>query len=146
MQKKQKSILGILIALVIIFVWIVCAMTIPPLQEALQGQIFVWLVILGGGGSYTILGIVLIVLTIKQKIKGKLKAFLLLTGISSTGFLIGTVGHNMLYALGTVVEHIKILYYLTEGLSAIFFFIAIPLAPIGFLVGVVGSIILFIKK
>jgi len=56
-----------------------------------------------------LLGIVLIILTIKQKIKGKLKFFLLLTGISSSGFLVSVLLHNFLYGLGVITGHITIL-------------------------------------
>lgn len=92
---------------------------------------------------FFLLGMILIILTLKLKIKDKLKVFLLLTGISSAGFLIGVILHNLLYALGIVFEHIVVLKYLMEILHVIFFFIAVPICPIGFLIGAIGSIILF---
>ena len=95
---------------------------------------------------FFLLGIVLIVLTLKLKIKGLLKKFLILTGISAAGVLAGSVLHNFLYALAVLTEHITLLHYLFEFLHAAFFIIAVLLCPIGFLVGAIGGIVLFIKK
>lgn len=95
---------------------------------------------------FFLLGGILIILTLKSKVEGKLKVFLLLTGLSSMGFLIGVILHNLLYALSILLEHIIVLKYLMEILHVTFFFISVPLSPIGFLVGAIGSIILFRKR
>jgi len=92
------------------------------------------------------LGILLLVLTLKNKIERKLKKFLLLTGASATGFFVFVFLHNVFYALGKITGHILIINYLMEALHVIFFIIAIFICPIGFLVGIAGSIVLFIKK
>ena len=81
----------------------------------------------------------------KQKVEGALKKFLLLTGASSTGFFGSIFLHNAFYALGTITSQIIALNYLVKALEVAFFFIAIA-CPVGFLIGVIGSIALFVKR
>ena len=79
------------------------------------------------------LGITLIVLTIKKKIEGKLKGFLLLTGASAAGLPVSGVLHNMVSGLFNIEE-------------AFFFTLATIVCPVAFLVGAVGTIILIVKN
>jgi len=102
-----------------------------------------FLIILGivglGGG-------VLLVLVKKSKIAGGLRKFLLLTGGSVVGFFACVLLHNFLYALAILTANITILHYLFEVLHVIFFLIAILLCPLGFLIGIIGSLFQFIKR
>jgi len=92
------------------------------------------------------LGIGLIFLTFKEKIKGKLKKFLILIGVSSSGVLISVLLHNFLYGL--------FIYLFGEGFwqkigfkdEPLFFFLAIIICPAGFLIGAGASAYLFFKK
>lgn len=95
---------------------------------------------------FFLLGIALIFFTLKEKVKGKLKKFLLLTGASATGFFVSVLLHNFLYALNIIFNHITILKYLTEILHIAFFFIAIIVCPMGFLIGIIGSLYYLNKK
>ena len=95
---------------------------------------------------FFLLGLALILSTLKQRITGKLKKFLLLTGASASGFFVSILLHNFIYALSTVTGHIIVLNYLVEALHMTFFFIAIIVCPIGFLVGIIGSALLLIKN
>jgi len=90
-------------------------------------------------------GIGLIILTLKKKIIGKLRLFLLLLGYSSAGFLLGVVFHNMLYALGTLIGDVAILDILINILGAAFFITAVIICPICQLIGIVGTLILWKK-
>lgn len=74
-----------------------------------------------------------IITTIKTKAGKKLKKFLLLTGISAVGFFIAALLHNIVSAIFDIEE-------------PVFFFIAIIVCPIGFLVGVLGTIALAVKN
>ena len=65
------------------------------------------------------------------------------TGISAVAPLVSTILHNLFYALSITFENFK---YLFEALHATFFIIAIIIAPIIFIAGVIGSIIFFNKK
>lgn len=144
-MKTKRIFVSIICALIFLCLLIFSGIFLAPQREVFPRTAFMVL-LFGGGGLFTILGIILTILTVKKKIKGKLKVFLLLTGISAPAFLVGTVSHNMLYALGTVVEHIKILHSLIGVVEAIFFLIAIPGSPLVFIVGVIGSLILLAKK
>jgi len=95
---------------------------------------------------FFIFGAVLIFLTLKLKTEKKLKVFLILTGASAVGFLVGVILHNFFYGLGMVTGHIIILKYVTEALHVAFFIIAILVCPIVFLIGAVGSMLMLIRK
>ena len=62
-----------------------------------------------------------------------LKKFLLVMGISAGVFVVSVLAHNAINAWFDIEE-------------AVFFSIAVFLAPAAFLVGAVGSIVLAIKK
>ena len=128
-------------ALVGIFGVIISIFVIPAVRELFKGPQFLLPFII-----FSILGGVLVFLTLKKKVKGKLKKFLILTGASAAGFFIGIFLHNFLYAAAVLTSHIVVLHYLFEVLHTIFFFIAVPLCPLGFLIGVVGSVVFFIKQ
>jgi len=94
-----------------------------------------------------IVGLVFLVQGIKlaliaRKEKGKLKLFLMLTGISAVAPLPFALLHNVFYGLAIAFENFKSLF---NALSAASFIIAIIVAPLIFIVGIVGSIILFKK-
>jgi hypothetical protein len=74
-----------------------------------------------------------------------LKKFLILTGASFVGFFISVVLHNFLYAATEITKEIAVLPYIFEALHILFFFLAVLVCPAGFLVGAVGSIVLFVK-
>ncbi|HBY56632.1 MAG TPA: hypothetical protein DEG96_02030 [Candidatus Atribacteria bacterium] len=93
-----------------------------------------------------VLSSILIGLTLVQKVERKLKKFLILTGASTAGFFICVLLHNIFYALSLVTSHITILSYLMKAFEVIFFLVAIFACPIGFLVGVIGSVVLLIKE
>ncbi len=79
------------------------------------------------------LGVTLLVLTVKTKAGGMLKKFLLLTGASAVGLPVFAILHNVVSGLFNTEE-------------PVFFIIAIIVCPIGFLVGVIGTIVLAIKS
>ena len=115
---------------------------IPPVRELFMGsELFLVPFIV-----FSLLGLALTFLTVREKIEGKLKKFLILVGVSSAGFFISVFLHNAFYALGIIASQIIVLRYLMEALNVAFFIIAIFLCPLSFLVGVVGSIVLFIKR
>jgi hypothetical protein len=81
------------------------------------------------GVILTGLGVTLLVLTAKAKMRIGLKKFLLLTEASFVGFPVFVILHNAVSALLNTEE-------------AVFFTLATILCPLGFLVGAVGSIVL----
>lgn len=98
------------------------------------------------GVVFTLLGTALIVLTAKEKVRGMLKKFLLLTGASAVGFFIFSLLHNVIY--GLFIHWFGVGFWDRIGLGdePFFFIMAVIVCPIGFLVGAVGSIVLAIKE
>ena len=124
------------------FVLILGQIFVPFVQEILKGTFLFLFPFL----TFFLLGIFLTILVKKGKIKGRLRKMLLLTGISSSGVFIGVLLHNFLYALTTITQHISLLSKLLEILHVIFFIFATIACPIGFIIGIVGSLLLFNKK
>ena len=130
---KEKLIWSIFWALVGVFV-IEIGMMFTPLPQS-GYAIFAGLGVLLG------LGVTLLVLAARAKLKKMLKAFLLLTGASAVGMPLFVVLHNAVYAL--------FIYFFGEGFwggiggdEPVFFIMAVFVSPIAFLVGAIGSIVL----
>jgi hypothetical protein len=90
---------------------------------------------------FSILGISLLVLTVKKKITGTIKKFLLLTGASAVGLPVFVILHNLVTAMLISLLNIK-----TEFDEPVFFILAIIVCPLGFLVGAIGTIIQIFKS
>jgi len=125
-------------SLIITFILIIIYFLIP-FPSTIQRASFLLLAILGV--IFLVLGVMLIFISRKEK--GKLRLFLMSTGISAVAPLVSTILHNLFYALSITFENFK---YLFEALHATFFIIAMIIAPIVFIAGIIGSIILFNKK
>jgi hypothetical protein len=138
-MNRRLAIKIVFIALIVFFLLILSSIFG---LEFLHGKIFLPMI-----SIFFLLSIALIWLTIKSKkdFKKWPKRFLLLTGFSAAGFFVCVILHNFFYALGILTENILILYYLMEALHVVFFIIGTILCPIGFIVGAVGSTILFVK-
>ena len=138
----KKSLITTFWALMGMFIVILCQFFVPVFQELFRGS----LLFLSPFLIFSLLGGLLIFLTRKEKIEGKLKKLLILTGASAAGFFIFVLLHNVFYALGVIVSGIIILRYLAEILSVTSFLIATIVCPLGFLIGALGSIIIFVKR
>jgi lysylphosphatidylglycerol synthetase-like protein (DUF2156 family) len=140
-KKNRRILMTLFWVLVVVFVVAASFFLIPALRDFLGFPLMA-----ASGFAFLILGAALVFLTRGLKVKGRLRKFLILTGASSAGLFISVVLHNAFYALGTVVSHIAVLKYLVGFLEIVFFFVAVPICPVGFLVGAVGSIVMFLKK
>jgi len=129
-------------ALVGAFVVIASVFCIAAFIPAFKGSIFFWFLIISGA-TFTLLGAALIFFTVKERVEGTLKKFLLLTGASAAGVPLFSLLHNAVYAL---FIHFFGAEFWNGGDEPVFFIIAIFVCPLGFLVGAVGSIVLAIKK
>lgn len=71
---------------------------------------------------------------------------LLLTGASSVGILVSVLLHNVFY--GLFIRFFGVDFWDRIGITdePFFFFMAFVICPLGFIVGTVVSIILFIKR
>ncbi len=134
---KGKLIWSVFWALIGVFVIFISMIFIPPVSSLLFGEenptLMGYIFVSSGGVVLTGLGATLLVLTAKAKVRGILKKFLLLTEASFTGLLVFGILHNVVSALFNTEE-------------PVFFILAIIVCPVGFLVGVVGIIVLATKK
>ncbi len=128
-------------ALIGVFVLIVCFFFIEPFNDLFGGSVL----FLSPFIIFFLLGIALLVFTLREKAAGRLKAFFLLTAASAAGVFVFVLLHNGFYALATVGGHIPVLGPVLEFLHAAFFIIALIVCPLGFLTGVIGSIVLRIR-
>ncbi len=126
-------------ALVGVFLVIVCLFLIPAFRDLLRGPLLFLLPL----AVFSLLGGALIFFTVKERVRGILKKFLLLTGASSAGFFVFVLLHNFIYGL---FIHFFGAEFWNGGDEPFFFIMAIIVCPIGFLVGTVGSVVLFIKR
>ena len=127
-------------ALVGVFIVIVSQLFIPAFRDLLMGFLFIII----SGSIFLLLGVALIVLTVREKVGGTLKKFFLLTGASAIGIPVSILLHNAIYGL--------FIHFFGEGFwdriggdEPFFFIMATLVCPLGFLVGAVGSIVLGIK-
>ena len=120
---------------------IVSSMPIP----AFRGSMFLWFLTISGT-VFTLLGVALIFLTVKKKVGGMLKKFLILTGASAIGIPVSIFLHNAIY--GLFIHWFGAGFWDRIGLGdePVFFIMAILVCPVGFLVGAVGSMVLAIKR
>ena len=117
-------------ALVGTFVLILSMFFISPVREFFQGSLLFLLPFI----IFSLLGIVLIFFTIKEKIKGMLKKILILTGASALGFFVFAVLHNLFYGLEVATQQ-----PVFGLLHALFFIISVFICPLGFVIGTVSS-------
>ncbi len=94
---------------------------------------------------FFLLSIILIVFTFKKKVGGKLKKFLLLTGISPLVMVVSVILHNLVYGLLILFFGANFWERIGLGDEPFFFLLAIVICPIAFLIGLLGSVILLIK-
>ena len=90
-----------------------------------------------------IIGVALIIFTVKRVEKGLFKKFLLTMGASVTGLPIFALLHNVVYG---IFIHFFGKGFWNGGDEPFFFIMAIIICPLGFLVGAIGSIILTIRR
>jgi len=128
--------------MVVVFILIGCVFSIPVLRELILGFIF----IIVSGAVFLLLGVALIVFTIREKVEGMSKKFFLLTGASAVGFLVSILLHNALSGLFGNWFGDGFLAVGLMGEEPFFFILAVIVCPLGFAVGVVGSMFLAIRS
>ncbi|MFC1478891.1 hypothetical protein ACFL57_05485 [Candidatus Margulisiibacteriota bacterium] len=132
-MKNIFQIKPILYTLITIFILLLAFFLFLPFFMPANRTLFPLVAILGF--MFFILGIMLMFLAKKEK--GKLKVFLMLTGFGAIAPLAGSILHNLFYALSIAFTGLKTFF---EVLHAGFFILAILVAPVLFIAGIVGSI------
>jgi len=97
-------------------------------------------------GTFFLLGVVLIFLTIKERARGLQRKFLILSSASAIFFFVSVMLHNLFYGLAILTSNFTLLRYLMLCLNVVFFIVAVFVCPVLFLVGVIGNIALMLRK
>jgi len=137
----RKSLSITFWTLIAVFILILSQFFVPIISEFFKGSLLFLLPFV----VFSLLGALLVFLILKQDIQGKLRKYLLLTGISAISFFIFIFLHNIFYALAEISSNVTILKYLMKFLEGMFFIMATLICPLMFLIGAMGSIIIFIK-
>ncbi|MBU0476657.1 hypothetical protein KKB68_01435 [Patescibacteria group bacterium] len=136
----KRYLIPTFLALVGVFVAIIGIVLLPPVRDLLQGNL-----VIGIFGIFSLLGVALTFLAVRAKVEARLRKFLILTGASAIGFFISVLLHNLIYGLFIYLFGVDFWDKVGLGDEPFFFLIAVIVCPIGFLVGVVGSIVLLIR-
>lgn len=139
----MKKTIRIFYSLLAIFI-ILMSYIVIPFFLSIRQALFPFMAVLAV--IFFLLGLALVFFAWKLKIKGSLKKFLILTGVSASGFFVFAILHNFFYGFGIIAKDIIIIKYIMEALSVASFIIAVFVCPILFLIGAIGSIHLLIKK
>ncbi len=143
---KGKLSQPIFWALIVVFIVLIMSIFAPvAFVPAFRRGLFLWFLIISGA-AFFLLGVALIVLTVKEKVGGMAKKFFILTGASAVGLPVFVILHNVIY--GVFIHFFGADFWDRIGMGdePFFFFMAILVCPIGFLVGAIGSIVLAIKN
>ncbi len=142
---KRKLSWPIFWALIVVFIVLAINIFTPPeaFAPTFRRSLFLWVFFISGA-AFFLLGVALIVLTVKTKVAGMLKKFLILTGASAVGLPVFIALHNIVYALLTLWFGED--FWGASGDEPVFFILATMVCPIAFLVGAAGSIVLAIKN
>lgn len=137
----RKPLIITFYTLILFFLLILGEIFVEAIGELFKGSLFFLMPFI----IFSLLGTLLVFLVLKQDVQGKLRKYLLLTGVSATSFFIFVFLHNVFYGLGVMSRNIVLLKYLMEIFHVIFFIIALLVCPLIFLIGSIGSITIFIK-
>jgi hypothetical protein len=93
-----------------------------------------------------LLGLALLILAVRWKQRTLLRTFWILAGASTAGSALGSVLHNVFFALATLTGDWPVLNGTMEVLEVAFFLVATLVCPLAFLVGAVGAIVLLVRR
>jgi uncharacterized membrane protein len=114
---------------------------ISPVSKMVNMGIFM----LVTGIALLVLGGLLSFFTIKDKTRGLLKVFLILTGASAAGITVSVLLHNAVY--GLFIYWFGGDFWDRIGLpdEPVFFILGLVVCPLAFIVGTIGSIVVALK-
>jgi hypothetical protein len=141
-----KLIWSIFWALIGVFIVIVGFLFLPIHElEDFRVSSFLFPSMLSAAAVSLLLGVALIVFTLREKAEELLKVFFLLTAASAVGITAFAILHNVVY--GLFIHFFGEGFWSQVGLEdePFFFMMALFVCPLGFLVGAIGSIVLRIK-
>lgn len=134
-----KTIFWITVGFFVILIFSVTLIPFLFTQYALQ-------ILLAVAGVFGLLGLTLLILVTREDIERKFKVFLILTGASAIGIPVSIALHNLVYSLFIRFLGENFWERTTGGDEPVFFTLATIILPVVFIVGVIGSIILFLRR
>jgi len=137
----EKKVKIVFFLLAFVFVLLMGALFLPIMRGVLQGTPFLFLLFL-----VFLLGLLLLIFTLKFQKKGLLKKFLILTGISPLAMVGGSILHNLIYGIFIFFFGSNFWDRIGVGDEPFFFFIAVIIAPLGFLTGLIGVLLILVKN
>ena len=143
-NKKINNAVKIMFwVMVAIFIIVITGIFTPNLGDYISFEISFFVL----GGIAVLLGIAILILAARSGYDKIAKTFLILSGSSMAGILVGSLLHNLIY--GLVIEFgrgSKIIENVGGFTEAAFFIIGTIISPLGFIVGAIGTIVLIAKK
>ena len=130
-KMEGKPIRSVFWALIAVFILNMLMITLEPPS----GYVF-----FAGISMFFLLGAALLALTLRQKVEGKLRIFLLLTGASVVGMPVFILLHNLVYAAGIGLFGADV--WGAAGDEPFFFILALIVCPLGFIAGAAGTLVL----
>ena len=139
------SLLGSFILLLIVMQLLMQS----PIRESINvtmGIDFVPMLFFFSAAIFFLLGLTLLILTIKVELDKPLKKYLILTGASAVGIFISMLLHNLVY--GLFAQFFGEDFWQRTGLEdePFFFLLAVLICPIAYLAGTIGSIVLLKRR
>lgn len=134
----KKLVLPVFWTLVGVFVVIVIVMQVlmglPVLNFFVSAPLFF------------LLGLALIILAVRTETDRIFKRFLILTGSAAVGMSVSALLHNVVY--GAFIQWFGADFWKRIGVGdePFFFIMAVVVCPVAYLVGVVGSIVLILRR
>lgn len=134
-----KTIFWVTVGFFIILIFSVTWIPFLFIQYALQ-------ILLAVAGVFGLFGLALLILVAREGLEKKFKTFLILTGASAIGIPVSMALHNLVYGLFIRFLGENFWERTAVGDEPVFFTLATIILPIVFIVGVIGSIVLFIRR
>ncbi|MFH1711635.1 MAG: hypothetical protein ABH846_00155 [Patescibacteria group bacterium] len=141
MKAEQKNTALLLLAsLTVMFIVIVIQMTV--LQDLLSGIIFLLPFLL-----WAIVGGILVIYALANKWPKLLQWSLMGAGCAAIGMIIGILAHNFFYAVAEMSYNESVYSVAIIEVYSVFFFIeAVVVCPLIFIVSLISSFILLLRK
>jgi hypothetical protein len=133
MKLLKSMVLVMLIMFVVLVGWL-----FAPLPDGMRHMSFPLAGLLGIVFSF--MGIGLIVQVRNAAVTGKLRRYLWLTGGCAAGILPSVVLHNLVYGLLILLGGEEVWERMGMMDEPVFFLLGVMVLPLGFIVGVVGSL------
>jgi len=137
---QKNTALVLVTILAVFFVFIVLQMTV--LQDYIHGMIFLLPFLL-----WAIVGGILMIFTLTNQLPVLLKWSLMAASCAAMGMIFGIVAHNFFYAVGEFSAGESVYSQSVISGYGVFFFIeAVIVCPLVFIVGLISSYILLLRR